>query len=121
MVSERPGEAIMKSKLFLFMSVVLANFAHADLGYKAPLKADFHSLIVNSEHERNALANGVNESIVHNKTAKRKPLRADKQRVTDFVDVEIGWGEAPQMVDRRFDSIGEAVIDVSASSKEELE
>jgi hypothetical protein len=33
---------------------------------------------------------------------------AERAKVIDFVDVEVGWGEAPPIVDRRYDSVGDA-------------
>ena len=99
----------MKKQTLLLAVVMIGTAAHADLGRKAPLKADFHSMIVDSQQERNGLAKGVTKSIVHNKATKSR-TQNDQNRVTDFVDVEIGWGEAPQMVDRRFDSVGAPVL-----------
>ncbi len=97
----------MKTKLVLIVAALLSVNAYADLGHKAPLKADFRSMIDDTYSERTSLANGVNENI-----AQKRPTAlikdADSRRVTDFVDVEIGWGETPKMVDRRFDSISEA-------------
>jgi len=97
----------MTTKLVLIMAVLFSVNAQADLGTKAPLKADFRSLIDNSYQERSFLANGVSEEVARRPKAEKK--NADTRRVTDFVDVEIGWGEAPKMVDRRFDSVEEDV------------
>ncbi|MGE0764229.1 MAG: hypothetical protein AB7N80_13185 [Bdellovibrionales bacterium] len=98
----------MKNKIILLVAATLGITAHAEIGHKAPLKADFHSLIIESSNEREGLAHGIHDSIASKKPQKVK--KADQRRVTDFVDVEIGWGEAPQMVDRRFDSVGEPLL-----------
>lgn len=97
----------MKTALAITLFSLLPSLGFADLGHKAPLKVDFHNMIVNSYHERASLANKVNDDVA----ALPAPSAQDKdaKRVTDFVDVEIGWGEAPKMVDRRFDSVGPAV------------
>lgn len=97
----------MIKQTVLIVATLLSVNASADLANKAPLKADFRSMIDNTYSERTTLANGVNENIAHKR---QQPLKkdADQRRVTDFVDVEIGWGEAPQMVDRRFDSVDES-------------
>lgn len=97
----------MTTKFILIMAAVFSVNAQADLGHKAPLKADFRSLIDNSSQERAYLANGVVEDIARQPKTEKKD--ADNRRVTDFVDVEIGWGETPKMVDRRFDSVDEKV------------
>lgn len=99
----------MKTALAIAIVTLLPSLAAADLGHKAPLKADFHNMIVNSYHERATLANEVNGDVASAPVAKVNHT-VDTKRVTDFVDVEVGWGEAPKMVDRRFDSIGPAVI-----------
>lgn len=95
--------------LMIILSIGFSSWAFADLGRKAPLKADFHNMIVNSDSERQSLANGINDDIVSNdkeaEPSESKKSLAEKKKVTDFIDVEIGWGEQPKMVDRRFDSI----------------
>lgn len=35
---------------------------------------------------------------------------SDKKRVSDFVDVEVGWGKNRPVVDRRFNSVGKARV-----------
>lgn len=96
--------------LILIAALMVSAAAHAELGKKAPLKADFNALITNSYHERSDLANGVNDSIEQNVEPVATSNKADTQRVTDFVDVEIGWGQAPAVVDRRFDSVAAPVV-----------
>lgn len=100
----------MDNKLIIAAILLFAGTAHAELGSKAPLKADFHNMIVNTYQERAALATEVSEDAAVQQE-KNTAEQNDNKRVTDFVDVEIGWGEAPKTVDRRFDSIGQALID----------
>lgn len=89
----------MKNTLAIALITLIPSLGFADLGKKEPLKVDFHNMIVNSYHERAALATDVS------KDEKNNQAQADAKRVTDFVDIEIGCGEAPKMVDRRFDSV----------------
>lgn len=80
----------------------------ADIGSKQPLAADFQSLITNSGQEKSQIESRIQKSL------KNKPNAAgedDKGRVIDFVDVEIGWGKNPPVVDRRFDSVGTPTYD----------
>ncbi len=104
------GEKVMKAKMIFVAAVLFAGTAQAELGSKAPLKADFHNMIVNTYQERATLATEVSEDAAAQQE-KNLAEQNDSKRVTDFVDVEIGWGEAPRTVDRRFDSIGQARIE----------
>ena len=97
----------MNKRMILLLAGLISAHAYADLGHKAPLKADFRSMIDDTYQERTSLANGVSETITH-KSARLIDRDADARRVTDFIDVEVGWGEAPKMVDRRFDSVDES-------------
>lgn len=74
---------------------------------KEPLKVDFHNMIVTTGEEKRQLQQDITaqdraEEKV-GETAKADALKKQKeeQKVIDFVDVEIGVGEAPAMVDRR--------------------
>lgn len=74
---------------------------------KEPLKVDFHNMIVSTGEEKKQLQ----QDIVAEDTAQEQQIESAKneaylkqkeeQKVIDFVDVEIGLGEAPAMVDRR--------------------
>ena len=71
---------------------------------KEPLKVDFHEMIVTTGEEKKQL----HEDITAQDTAEAEVLKEEaykkqkqEQKVIDFVDVEIGVGEAPAMVDRR--------------------
>lgn len=74
---------------------------------KEALKVDFHNMIVSTGEEKKQLQ----QEIVAKDTAEEQQYEAAKneaylkqkeeQKVIDFVDVEIGVGEAPAMVDRR--------------------
>lgn len=71
---------------------------------KEPLKVDFHQMIVTSGEEKRQLQ----QDITAEDTAEKEVSKAEayakqkqEQKVIDFVDVEIGVGEAPAMVDRR--------------------
>lgn len=102
----------MNKKAITLIATLISVSAFADLGSKAPLKADFRSMIKDTYSERNSLANGVNENIERRQKAKKSSKDSDSRRVTDFVDVEIGWGEAPKVVDRRFNSVEEKTEEV---------
>lgn len=102
----------MNKKLIFVLATLVATTAQAEIVRKAPLKVDFHALINKSQKERDGLAGEVTHDRAQKNPAEGR--RIEKGRVTDFVDVEIGWGEAPQMVDRRFDSVGEPIVAIPA-------
>ena len=74
---------------------------------KETLKVDFHEMIVTTGEEKKQLQ----QDIVADDVAAEQKLeeakneaykkQKEEQKVIDFVDVEIGVGEAPAMVDRR--------------------
>lgn len=71
---------------------------------KEPLKVNFHEMIVESGEQKKQLqqditADELAQAEVEKEDAHRK--QKQEQKVIDFVDVEIGVGEAPAMVDRR--------------------
>jgi hypothetical protein len=103
---QKSREKVMKQYLFIMSVALFSSLAAAKIGDKEPLKVDFRSLIDNTSAEKTELASGVNDSI----TQKKSQNKSATDRVSDFVDVEIGWGKAPAVVDRRFDSTGEPVI-----------
>ena len=93
---------------FIFLSA--APVAHAELGDKAPLQVDFNKMIVNTNQKKKALAAGIKKTINGEDTKAAAKDSTDTNRVSNFVDVEIGWGKAPRVVDRRFDSVGAPVV-----------
>lgn len=87
------------TKIYLISALVLSStsgvFA-SELGKKEASKIDFHSMIVESAQEKSGLAQSV-----QSKTTTKSQKLQQKKTVTDFVDLEIGWGEPPKLVDRR--------------------
>lgn len=71
---------------------------------KEALNVNFHEMIVSTGEEKKQLQ----EDIMAQDNAEAEVAKEDaykkqkqEQKVIDFVDVEIGVGEAPAMVDRR--------------------
>ncbi len=74
---------------------------------KESLKVDFHNMIVSSGEEKKQLQQDITakdtlaEQKIEAASNEVYQKQKDEQKVIDFVDVEIGVGEAPAMVDRR--------------------
>jgi hypothetical protein len=79
---------------------------------KEPLRVDFNAMIEDSRHDQKAL----HRAKVSQRGQEKAPTepRAATEDVLDFIDMEVRVGNKPQpIVDRRFDSVGEArVVDL---------
>jgi hypothetical protein len=73
---------------------------------KQALQVDFNRMIEDNNAHTAEIRNDINAKA----QALDEAQKAEKQKVINFVDVEVGWGEAPTVVDRRYDSVGEARI-----------
>ena len=96
----------MKTKLLtLMMLSLVACSASAGVSESKPVtKIDFNNMIDQNNNDRNKLKDGIDASVESQAAIEE---RAEKTKVIDFIDVEVGWGEAPTVVDRRFDSVDE--------------
>lgn len=74
---------------------------------KASTRIDFNRMIDDNNNARSALHKDVDHR-AKSAAALNGDSEAERAKVVDFVDVEVGWGESAPVVDRRFDSIGEA-------------
>lgn len=99
----------MKFLMITLSSLVIAPLiaSAAEIAPKPRMNVDFNSMIEATRDHKIELAQEVSEHL-HKKPAPVKPQ--DEQTVVDFIDMEIGWGEAPKLVDRRFNSVGETIV-----------
>ena len=74
---------------------------------KQALQVDFNRMIEDNNSHRAEMRKDINAKAHALDEAEHK---AEKEKVINFVDVEVGWGEAPPIVDRRYDSVGEARV-----------
>ena len=74
--------------------------------HKPVTRIDFNKMIDENNSTRKELVQ------THSEVSLEAELDRNDERikVIDFVDVEVGLGEAPPIVDRRFDSVGEPRI-----------
>lgn len=74
---------------------------------KSSLNVDFNKMIEEGAHNRAEIQKHIDAQIA---VSDEEDLDSEKSRVLDFVDVEVGIGEAAPgvVVDRRFDSVGES-------------
>ncbi len=72
---------------------------------KAALHVDFNRMIEDNNIAKVEMKKDIDQKAQALQDASDK---AEREKIIDFVDVEVGWGEAPPIVDRRYDSVGEA-------------
>lgn len=96
----------MKTQLLtLMMLSLVAVSASAEVSERKPVtKIDFNNMIDQNNNTRKELKDGIDASAQDQAALEE---RTEKTKVIDFIDVEVGWGEAPPIVDRRFDSVDE--------------
>jgi hypothetical protein len=100
-------------KVHIMSLVVLAMFAvsaSAEVSESKPVtKIDFNGMIQTNSQAGTELKKGIDESA---ETAALEE-RADKTKVVDFIDLEVGWDEGAPVVeqrpvgDRRYNSVDE--------------
>ena len=95
--------------------------AAAELAIEKPsTRIDFNTMIdANNNNKEDLQKSVVNKMEVSPEQAAE--ANEDKAKVMDLVDVEIGLGQDRPIVDRRFNSIGEAIVDPRFSVKVEDE
>jgi len=78
---------------------------------KASMNANWNQMIDGNNHSKKDIQKQIDQSL-----GDTYAEESDRSRVLDFVDVEVGWGEAQSnIVDRRFDSVGgPQVIDLNS-------
>lgn len=90
----------------MIASLSSAAFAEST-ATKAALRVDFNRMI---EDNNTAKAEIKKDIDVKAQALHNASVDAERAKVIDFVDVEVGWGEAPPIVDRRYDSTGPARV-----------
>lgn len=95
---------------FLFCQICVA-----DIAQKKPLQINFNEMIEQSSNERSALENNMDH---HYQDDEIDFAEEDSRKVIDFVDVEVQWGDSPQVVDRRFNSLAGETQSVNAPNVE---
>lgn len=92
--------------------IVIASFSvvgHAGSSVsKGNTRIDFNRMIDDNNNTRNELQKDID--VKANAALASQDTAADRAKVVDFVDVELGWGETAPLVDRRFNSVGEATV-----------
>lgn len=81
-----------------------------------PTRLDFNKMIDANARMAKELKKDLNKKYEaredSEKTAQaEKAKAAAEKKVIDFVDVEVGVGQSPKIVDRRFNSVGAPIVD----------
>jgi hypothetical protein len=100
----------MKAQVKIISLIVVAvtgssAFAGAT-DMKTSTRIDFNRMINDNNNTRTVLHKDIDAKA--SAAVLDGDSEAERATVVDFVDVEVGWGESAPVVDRRFDSIGEA-------------
>ena len=97
--STEQGDLNMKA-LFLILTLGTSSYALADFDQREPLKVDFNRMIEDGSSQNHAMKQELHAQGFGNKPSEN--MKASKERVTDLIDAEIGWGAPPKIVDRRY-------------------
>lgn len=98
-------------KASLIVSALLGTNAFAE--GKTATRIDFNKMIDENNVHRNELQQTLSTDV-----AKEPRRKMDRNKVIDFIDVEVGVGETPAVSDRRFDSVGAPTpVEVDALTK----
>ena len=112
----------MGKKMLMAALIVIGSAVHADPAdvnlTKTSLDVNFNKMIDAGDATKRSIEKHLDEQISQSSVDED----SERSKVLDFVDVEVGFGKEPSaVVDRRFDSIGEAtafgLIDLKALAK----
>jgi len=88
--------------LSLIFATLFSMSVFADFEKRKPETIDFNQRIeVNQRHSKELQKEIEKQGFGTRPQAKS----SQKQKVIDLIDAELGWGEAPQVVGRRFNSV----------------
>lgn len=105
-------------KAFYLINLLVLCLASAmsfagDEPQRASTRIDFNKMIDANNSSRKEITGKIAEKIDEQAAVEKldAPVGAldgseEQSDVVDFIDVELGWGVTPPVVDRRFDSVG---------------
>jgi hypothetical protein len=106
------GEITMNTNLKVFgilLAVISATGAYAtDLGRKPASDIDFNRIIQANKSDQENLQKQIADRA--SKDATTKPDVSEQNKVMEMVNVEVSSGKSQPVVDRRFNSVGEARV-----------
>lgn len=92
---------------FVILASLISTSAFAEFEKHEPAKIDFNKMIEANHMEAEQMKQALSDQGFGQRP---KTSIKGKKRVTDFLDAELGWGEAPKVVDRRFNSVAEPKV-----------
>ena len=105
--------------LILIILGFQAGVAMADFEKHQSQSIDFNKMIEANSSEVHKMKKDLSEKEFGSRpveSGRHESGRNASKRVTDFLDVEVGWGEAPKVVDRRFNSIDEPKVAIKPNA-----
>jgi hypothetical protein len=109
----------MKTHIMIIAAAMtsVGSIAFADLPQKAATRIEFNSIIDQNNAEKQDLQKTVYNKADSEDAKDAAAPAADQKRVMDLVDIEVGVSEdRPVVVDRRYNSVGEPIVDKEFSS-----
>ena len=95
--------------LTAMIAIMTSSTVFAELPQKSATRIEFNSMIDKNNMDKQNLQKTVANKMVMEPEVSAS---ADQRKVLDLVDIEVGVGEdRPVVSDRRFNSIGEPVVD----------
>jgi hypothetical protein len=115
------GSFVMKAQLTILATLITGMacgvVVHADLPQKATTRIEFNSLIDSNNQDKTDLQKSMVGKMDKDTPAPADATEKDQKKVLDLVDVEVGLGQdRPVVVDRRYNSVGEPIVDKSFSN-----
>ncbi len=99
-------KAQMKIASLLVLTLIGSSAFAGASDLKTSTRIDFNKMINDNNNTRTTLHKDIDKQA--SQAVLNGDSEAERAKVIDFVDVEVGWGESAPVVDRRFDSIGAA-------------
>jgi hypothetical protein len=101
------GQQIRIIAIIAIVFTSCAALAEAPVS-KSALRVDFNKMIEDNNNQRKDLHQDIDVRADDESAQPQAAVKKDdKGKVIDFIDVEVGVGQAPSVVDRRYDSVGE--------------
>ncbi len=95
--------------LVLILLGFSSSMALAEFEKHSPQSIDFNKMIESNSGEVHKMKKDISKNGFGSRP-KVDSRNADSKKVVDFLDVEVGWGETPKVVDRRFNSVDEPKV-----------
>ncbi|HMN68932.1 MAG TPA: hypothetical protein PKC28_10375 [Bdellovibrionales bacterium] len=102
-------KAQVRTLLLAIFSLSAVAATADEMPTKTATRIDFNRMIDENNSARTDLKKDIDQA-AQDRQSPTRGEPADRAKVIDFIDVEVGVGEAPQTADRRFNSVNAARV-----------